>query len=38
MAKLIAFYSRADENYFGGQYRYVKGCKNDFRPHRSRYV
>ncbi len=24
MAKLIAFYSRADENYFGGQYRYVK--------------
>ena len=23
MAKLIAFYSRADENYFGGQYRYV---------------
>ena len=23
MAKLIVFYSRADENYFGGQYRYV---------------
>ncbi len=23
MAKLVAFYSRADENYFGGQYRYV---------------
>lgn len=26
MAKLIAFYSRADENYFGGQYRYVKSA------------
>lgn len=24
MAKLIAFYSRADENYFGGAYRYIK--------------
>ena len=24
MAKLIAFYSRANENYFGGQYRYIK--------------
>lgn len=24
MAKLVAFYSRADENYFGGQYRYIK--------------
>lgn len=24
MAKLIAFYSRADENYFGGQYRYIE--------------
>lgn len=23
MAKLIAFYSRADENYFGGSYRYI---------------
>ena len=23
MAKLVAFYSRAGENYFGGQYRYV---------------
>ena len=23
MAKLIAFYSRADENYFGGQYRVI---------------
>ncbi|MCD7958897.1 MAG: flavodoxin [Ruminococcus sp.] len=23
MAKLIAFYSRADENYFGGTYRYI---------------
>lgn len=23
MAKLIAFYSRADENYFGGAYRYI---------------
>ena len=23
MAKLIVFYSRADENYFGGQYRYI---------------
>lgn len=23
MAKLIAFYSRAGENYFGGQYRTV---------------
>lgn len=24
MAKLIAFYSRADENYFGGAYRYIQ--------------
>jgi len=24
MAKLVAFYSRADENYFGGEYRYVE--------------
>lgn len=24
MAKLIVFYSRADENYFGGQYRYIE--------------
>lgn len=24
MAKLIAFYSRADENYFGGTYRYIE--------------
>lgn len=24
MAKLVAFYSRADENYFGGQHRYIK--------------
>ncbi len=24
MAKLVAFYSRADENYFGGQYRYIQ--------------
>lgn len=24
MAKLVAFYSRADENYFGGAYRYVE--------------
>lgn len=24
MAKLVAFYSRADENYFGGQYKYIK--------------
>lgn len=24
MAKLVAFYSRADENYFGGTYRYIK--------------
>ena len=23
MAKLVAFYSRADENYFGGAYRYI---------------
>lgn len=23
MAKLVVFYSRADENYFGGSYRYV---------------
>lgn len=23
MAKLVAFYSRADENYFGGSYRYL---------------
>ena len=23
MAKLVAFYSRADENYFSGGYRYV---------------
>ena len=23
MAKLVAFYSRADENYFSGSYRYV---------------
>lgn len=24
MAKLVAFYSRADENYFGGTYRYIQ--------------
>lgn len=24
MAKLVAFYSRADENYFGGSMRYIK--------------
>ena len=24
MAKLVVFYSRADENYFGGQHRYIK--------------
>ena len=24
MAKLVAFYSRADENYFCGKYRYIK--------------
>ena len=24
MAKLVAFYSRADENYFGGQHHYIK--------------
>ena len=24
MAKLVAFYSRADENYFGGQYRCIE--------------
>lgn len=24
MAKLITFYSRADENYFGGSYRYIE--------------
>jgi len=24
MAKLVAFYSRADENYFGGQRRYIE--------------
>ncbi len=24
MAKLVIFYSRADENYFGGQYRFVE--------------
>lgn len=24
MAKLVAFYSRADENYFGGNYRYIE--------------
>lgn len=24
MAKLVAFYSRADENYFGGTMRYIK--------------
>ena len=24
MAKLVAFYSRADENYFGGAYRYIQ--------------
>ncbi len=24
MAKLVVFYSRADENYFGGTYRYIK--------------
>lgn len=23
MAKLVVFYSRADENYFGGQYRFI---------------
>ena len=24
MARLVAFYSRADENYFGGTYRYIE--------------
>ena len=24
MAKLVVFYSSADENYFGGQLRYIK--------------
>lgn len=24
MSKLVAFYSRADENYFGGAYRYIE--------------
>lgn len=24
MSKLIVYYSRADENYFGGEYRYIK--------------
>ena len=24
MAKLVAFYSRADENYFGGTYQYIQ--------------
>ena len=24
MAKLVVFYSRADENYFGGKYRYIE--------------
>ena len=24
MAKLVAFYSRADENYFGGSMQYIK--------------
>lgn len=24
MAKLVAFYSRANENYFGGQHRYIE--------------
>lgn len=24
MVKLVAFYSRADENYFGGEYRYIE--------------
>ena len=24
MAELVAFYSRADENYFGGTYRYIE--------------
>lgn len=24
MTKLVAFFSRADENYFGGQYRYIE--------------
>ena len=24
MPKLVAFYSRADENYFGGAYRYIE--------------
>jgi len=24
MAKLVAFYSRANENYFGGEYRYIE--------------
>lgn len=24
MAKLVAFYSRADENYFGGAKRYIE--------------
>lgn len=24
MSRLVAFYSRADENYFGGTYRYIE--------------
>ena len=29
MANLVAFYSRADENYFGGQYRYIEVGNTD---------
>ena len=28
MAKLVAFYSRADENYFGGSMKYIRGTGN----------
>ena len=28
MAKLIAFYSRADENYFGGAMKYIEVAIN----------
>ena len=29
MAKLVAFYSRADENYFGGSMQYIKVCNTE---------
>lgn len=34
MAKLIAFYSRADENYFGGAYQYISVGNTEKAAHR----